>query len=70
MCLLFFYDLVIINFDAAPPDLLTFNGVVAQLLNKKKHQGSSSEIKIEYKIVFIVKKQVLNQADVICYFCD
>jgi len=32
-----FYDPVIINFDAAPPDSLTFNGVVAQLLNEETY---------------------------------
>ena len=70
MGLLSSYDPVIINFDVAPLDSLTFNSVVAWLLNKKTHQGSSSGIKIEHETILVAKKQVSNQADVICYFCN
>jgi len=64
------YDLVIINFDAAPPDSLTFNGIVTQLLNEETCQRSSIGIKMEHEVVFMIKKQMLNWADMICYFCD
>jgi len=64
------YDPVIINFDAAPLDSLTFNGVVARLLNEETRQGSSSGIKMEREVVLMMKKQVPNRADVICHFCD
>ena len=63
------YDPVIINFDVAPPDSLTFNSVVVQLLNEETCQGSSSGIKMEHETILVAKKQVLNWADVICYFC-
>jgi len=54
------YDLVIINFDVALLDSLTFNSVVVQLLNEKTCQGSSSRIKMEYKTILVVKKQVVR----------
>ena len=65
-----FYDPVIINFDTAPPDFLTFNSIVARLLNEETHQGSSSGIKMEHKTILVAKKQVSNWTDVIYYFCN
>ena len=70
MGLPFSYNPVIINFDAALPDSLTFNSIVARLLNEETHQGSSSGIKIEHETILVAKKQVLNWADMICYFCN
>jgi len=64
------YDPVIINFDAAPPESLTFNDVIARLLNEETRQGSSNGIKNEHEAVFVAKKRVPNRADVICHFCD
>ena len=64
------YDPVIINFDAAPLESLTFNDVITWLLNKKTCQGSSNRIKNEHEAVFMAKKQVPNWADIICHFCD
>jgi len=64
------YDPVIINFDAVPPESLTFNDVIAWLLNKETRQESSNRIKNEHEVVFVAKKRVPNWTDVICYFCD
>ncbi|KAJ7908557.1 hypothetical protein B0H13DRAFT_2331327 [Mycena leptocephala] len=69
------YDPVIINFDSASPDTLTFNGVVAWLLNEETRQhsaitGTNPEIKGEREASFIAAAGRGSRADVICHFCD
>ncbi|KAK6997139.1 hypothetical protein R3P38DRAFT_2432485, partial [Favolaschia claudopus] len=65
------YDPVIINFDSAPPETLTFNGVVARLLNEETRQGGAG-IKGEPEAAFSAgfQHQKPNRADVTCHFCD
>ncbi|KAJ7148834.1 hypothetical protein C8R46DRAFT_916656, partial [Mycena filopes] len=67
------YDaVVIINFDSAAPESLTFNGVVARLLNEetRQHSGTPITIKTEREATFVAAANRGSRADVICHFCD
>jgi hypothetical protein len=68
------YDAVIINFDSTPPDQLTFENVVARLINEETRQQSVSEdptaIKAESEDVALAAANRRVGRDVICHFCE
>ena len=69
------YDPVIINFDSAPPDDLTFNVVVARLLNEETRQQSGissdgAQIKTEREATFAAMGGRPARGDITCHFCD
>jgi hypothetical protein len=69
------FDPVIINFESASPNTLTFNVVVARLLNEETRQesgitGTNPEIKGEREASFTAAAGRGSRSDVICHFCD
>lgn len=69
------YDPVIINFDSASPDSLTFNTVVSRLLNEETRQhsgitGTNPEVKGEREASFTATAGRPSRSDVTCHFCD
>ena len=71
------YDPVIINFDSTPSDQLTFNNVVAWLLNKETRQSSVDPItptiatsdRPPDNISMYVASQCRPHLDMTCHFC-